>query len=138
MLWVRYLLGLSRKGRLQTIAETILPESQCGFRKGRGCVDMIFVLRQLVEKTCEHDDTLFILFVDLKKVYDSIPRSALWRVLEKVGVPPTMLQIIRSFHDGMKAEIRVGSSSTDSIEVKNDLRQGCTWLQLYLISTSVL
>ena len=112
--------------RLQTIAETILPESQCGFRKGRGCVDMIFVLRQLVEKTCEHDDTLFILFVDLKKAYDSVPRSALWRVLEKVGVPPTMLQIIRSFHDGMKAEIRVGSSSTDSIEVKNGLRQGCT------------
>ena len=28
-------------------------ESQCGFRKGRGCVDMIFVARQLVEKTSE-------------------------------------------------------------------------------------
>ena len=42
-------------------------------------------------------------------------------------MPPTMLQIIiRSFHDGMKAEIRVGSLSTDSTEVKNGLRQGCT------------
>ena len=29
--------------RLQVIAEHTLPESQCGFRKGRGCVDMIFV-----------------------------------------------------------------------------------------------
>ena len=29
--------------RLQHIAEDILPESQCGFRKGRGCCDMIFV-----------------------------------------------------------------------------------------------
>ena len=79
-----------------------------------------------MEKAREHDDVLFILLVDLKKVCDSVPRSALWKVLEKVGVPPTMLQIIRSFHDGMKAEVRVESSSTDSIELKNGLRQGCS------------
>ena len=41
--------------RLQAVAEEILPESQCGFRKGRGCVDMIFAARQLVEKSREHD-----------------------------------------------------------------------------------
>ena len=112
--------------RLQIIAESVLPDSQCGFRKNRGCVDMIFTSRQLVEKTLEHDDSLFVLFVDLKKAYDSVPRNALWKVLGKVGVPPTMLQIIKSFHDGMKADVRVGATSTDSIEVKNGLRQGCT------------
>ena len=58
--------------RLQSIAERVLPESQCRFRKGRGCVDMIFSARQIAEKCREHDDSLFILFVDLKKVYDSI------------------------------------------------------------------
>ena len=36
--------------RLQGIAEKVLPESQCGFRKGRGCTDMVFAARQLVEK----------------------------------------------------------------------------------------
>ena len=40
--------------RLQQLAEEELPESQCGFRKGWGCTDMIFVVRQLVEKTWEH------------------------------------------------------------------------------------
>ena len=40
--------------RLQKIAEDKLPESQCGFRKGRGCTDMIFTIRQLVEKSWEH------------------------------------------------------------------------------------
>ena len=53
--------------RLQVVAEKVLPESQCGFRKGRGCVDMIFAARQLVEKSKEHDDSLFVLFVDLRK-----------------------------------------------------------------------
>ena len=29
--------------RLQTVAERVLPDTQCGFRSGSGCVDMIFV-----------------------------------------------------------------------------------------------
>ena len=42
------------QARLQAIAEGILPESQCSFRRGRGCTNMIFVARQLVEKCHEH------------------------------------------------------------------------------------
>ena len=87
---------------------------------------MIFVARQLIEKTREHEDSLFVMFVDLKKAYDSVPRNALWTVLAKCGVPPTMLSIIRSFHEGMQAGVRVGSSVTDRFEVRNGLRQGCT------------
>ena len=63
--------------RLQVIAKRVLPDSQCGFRKGRGCCDMIFVARQLLEKAREHNDSLYILFVDLRKAYDSVPREAL-------------------------------------------------------------
>lgn len=40
--------------RLQDLAEEELPESQCGFRRSRGCSDMIFTVRQLVEKSWEH------------------------------------------------------------------------------------
>lgn len=100
--------------RLQIIAEDILPDSQCGFRAGRGCTGMSFAARQLIEKCREH---LFLLFVVLKKAYDSVPRPALWRVLKKHGVPPTMLSLIRSFHDGMKAEVTVGDTTTDRIKV---------------------
>ena len=39
---------------LQQLAEEELPESQCGFRKGKGCSDMIFGVRQVVEKSWEH------------------------------------------------------------------------------------
>ena len=114
--------------RLQNAAEDILSDSQCGFRQGRGCTDMIFVVRQLVEKTLEHDYSLFILSVNLRKAYDSVPRNALWKVLQKYGIPPTMLNIIKSFHNGMQASIRVtsSSSSSGSLEECNGLRQGCT------------
>ena len=64
------------KEQLNSIAERVLPESQCGFREERGCADMIFAATQLIESR-EHDDPLFILFIDPKKVYDSVPRDAL-------------------------------------------------------------
>lgn len=112
--------------RLQTVAEEVVPESQCGFRKERGCVDMIFAARQLIEKCYEHDESLFILFIDLRKAYDSVPRSALWRVLENYGVPPMMLSVIKSFHHDMTAVVRVDKVLTDPFGVNCGLRQGCT------------
>ena len=65
------------QSRLQVLAEKGLPESQCGFRKGRGCTDMIFVVRHLVEKTFEHQAKQYLFFVYLHTAYDSIPRKAL-------------------------------------------------------------
>jgi len=61
------------QGRLQRLAEKQLPKSQCGFRKGRRCIDMIFTIRQLLEKAIEHRTKQFLVFVDLKKAYFSAP-----------------------------------------------------------------
>ena len=112
--------------RLRRVAEEVLPDSQCGFRAGRGCADMIFCARQLMEKAREHNTTLYLLFVDLRKAYDTVPREALWHVLEKYGIPPPLVNIIRSLHDGMKAGVKVDGATTPEIEVINGLRQGCT------------
>ena len=46
-----------------------------------------------------------MLFIDLRKAYDSIPRQALWQVLRKYGVPLTMVSLLRSLQEWMKAEV---------------------------------
>ena len=114
------------QNRLQSIAERELPESQCGFRQGRGCTDMIFVVRQLVEKALEHQTKQYLIFVDLHKAYDSVPREAMWAALRKLGASDMLVDIIRSFHTGMEARIRVDGELLEKIEVNNGLRQGCT------------
>ncbi len=48
------------QNRLQILAEEVLLDSQCGFRRGRGCVDMIFCARQLIEKAVEHNTKVFL------------------------------------------------------------------------------
>ena len=84
------------QSRLQDVVEEVLPDSQCGFRRGRGCVDMIFCARQMIEKAVEHSTKIFMLFIDLQKAYDSVPRQALWCALESYGVPEAMMRMIRS------------------------------------------
>ena len=46
----------------------LIPESQCGFRKDRGTIDMIFTARQLQEKCQEQNVDLYMTFVDLTKL----------------------------------------------------------------------
>ena len=112
--------------RLQRVVEDALPDSQCGFRSGRGCIDMIFCTRQLVEKAREHNTKVYLLFVDLRKAYDSVPREALWVMLRKYSIPPVMVKLLQSLHDGMQAEVTIDGYVTPEIEVQNGLRQGCT------------
>jgi len=120
------LVGRIVQNRLQKFAELVLPESQCGFRRGRSCTDMIFMVRQLAEKAIEHNSKQYFVFVDLRKAYDSVPRAALWVALEKLGVPKELVELVKSFHDDTRAEVRVDGELLQSIEVKNGLRQGCT------------
>ena len=87
---------------------------------------MTFVVRQLAEKAIEHQSQQFLIFVDLRKAYDSVPRDALWLAMEKLGVPESLIEIVKSFHEGMEARVRVGEDMLEEIEVKKGLRQGCT------------
>ena len=55
----------------------LIPESQCGFRKDRGTIDMIFTARQLQEKCQEQNVDLYMIFVDLPKAFDTVSRDGL-------------------------------------------------------------
>ena len=86
---------------------------------------MVFTVRQLIEKANEHKAKIFFVFIDLRKAYDSVPREALWVALSKLGVPDTLIELIRSFHQDMKATIRLDSTLLEEIRVENGLSQGC-------------
>ena len=69
------------------IAEVVLPESQCGFRRNRGTTDMIFAVRQLTEKAREQHRNLYTTLVDLPKAFYSVSGNALWVIMKKWDVP---------------------------------------------------
>ena len=85
------------------LEQGLLPESQCGFRAGRGTADMIFAARQLQEKCQEQNVDLYTTFVDLTKAFDTVSRDGLWKIMAKYSCPNHFITIIQQFHDGMMA-----------------------------------
>ena len=77
---------------------------------------------------------MYLLFIDLRKAYDSVPHEA---VLKKFGIPSTMMSVICSLHDGMRAEVMVDGQTATELEVCNGLTQGCviasTLFDLYFV-----
>ena len=110
---------------INNITESMLPESQCGFRKNRSTVDMVFTTRQLQEKCREQHKDLFMVFVDLSKAFDTVKRDLLWDVLMRIGCPIKFVNILRQFHDGMTARVSIRGQESSPFPVCTGVRQGC-------------
>ena len=112
-------------GHLQSLASRVYPESQCGFRAGRSTVDMIFSLRQLQEKCREQQKPLYIAFIDLTKAFDLVSRSGLFSLLQKIGCPPRLLQMVTSFHEDMHSTVCFNGGTSEAFPVSSGVKQGC-------------
>ena len=66
---------------------------------------MNFTVHQLVEKSLERESKALFTFIDLKRAYDSVPKQAMWKALEKLSVPEKTIQLTASFHQDIKAKI---------------------------------
>ena len=84
--------------RLSLAVDLQLREEQAGFRRGRGCIDHIFMLRNtIIEQSTEWQQTLYVSFVDFAKAFDSVQRHSLWKILRANGIPSHLAEIIKSF-----------------------------------------
>ena len=97
----------------------LLPESQCGFRKNRGTIDMIFTARQLQEKCQEQNVDLYMTFVDLTKAFDIISRERLWKFMAKFGCPAKFIAMVRQFHYGILVRVQNDGEFPDPFLVTN-------------------
>ena len=100
-----------------------LPESQCGFRQGRGTVDMIFAARQLQEKFQEQHRDLYTTFVDLTNAFDTVSREGLWKIMGKFGCPDKFISMVRQFHNGMHARVLDDGDSSNVFRLQMELNK---------------
>ena len=115
-------------GVITHIADSIVPESQCGFRAGRGTSNIVFAVRQLQEKCREQNQELHLVFVDLTKAFDIVlNRNGLWKILQKSGCPDKLTALIASFYDGMQARVQESGDASDPFQVSNGVNQACVF-----------
>ena len=60
---------------------------------------MIFSVRQLQEKCNEQNMPLYIAFIDLTKAFDLVSREELFATLLKIGCPPNLFNVVKSYNN---------------------------------------
>ncbi|BHF70120.1 hypothetical protein SprV_0301317000 [Sparganum proliferum] len=107
------------------LKQGLLPESQCGFRRHHGTMDMIFAARPLQEKCQEMRTHLYSTFVDLTKAFDTVNREGLWKIMKEFGCPERFIEMLRQLHDGMMARVTNNRAVSEAFVVTKGVKHGC-------------
>ena len=68
---------------------------------------------------------LHVVFVDFTKGFNYVNREALFTILKKVGCPPILLDLIKSFHENMQGTAQVDGKISEPFPIVNGVQQGC-------------
>ncbi|XP_052233243.1 uncharacterized protein LOC127846107 [Dreissena polymorpha] len=117
--------------RISTAVDGILRQEQTGFRKGKSCIDYIFVLRQILEQSHEWNGSLYVVFVDFEKAFDSLHRDSLWKILRHYGIPKKIVNVIRSLYENFERRVVHNNQVTEPFKVETGVKQGCILSPLF-------
>lgn len=103
---------------------TTVFENPFGFIPRRSTMEAIYLLRQLVEKYREKKKDLHMVFIDLEKTYDKVPRDIIWSVLERKGVTKGYIDVVKDMYEGAVTNIRSPIGETSKFPITIGLHQG--------------
>ena len=71
-----------------------LPDTQAGFRKGRGTRDQIANICWIIAKAREFQKNFC--FIDYAKAFDYVVHNKLWKNLKEMGIPDHLTCLLRN------------------------------------------
>ena len=63
--------------------------------------DAVFTVKTALKKRREHGLETWVLFLDLVKAFDRVPREMLWLILKKFGVPEKLIFLLKALHENV-------------------------------------
>ncbi|KAH9246312.1 hypothetical protein BASA81_016144 [Batrachochytrium salamandrivorans] len=113
--------------RIERFVETnnLLSYEQAGFRKREECVGQVVSLVDIIQRRQNAGLNTHVLFIDIRKAFDTVPVGALLWKLQNMGFPRRTLAFLKALYTSSSARARAGSLLSDSFPVQRGVRQGC-------------
>jgi hypothetical protein len=90
---------------------------------GRSTIEAIFLIRQLMERCREQKKDLHMIFIDLKKANDKVPRNVIWWALHKHIVSLKYITLIKDMYDNIVISVQTSDGDTNDFSINIGLHQ---------------
>ena len=114
-------------GRIAAWADAIglLPESQAGFRRGRSCVDNLFILSSVIGSRLRlKGGKLYSFFVDFRQAFDRVHHGCLFEKLHSFGLSAKVINVLGLFYNEASTVVKINGNYSESIHIYNGVLQG--------------
>ena len=117
---------IRRRMETQIEEEGMLEETQQGFRKKRGAVKAIYLMKKAIEKEIGREKgKVYVLFADLKAAFDTIGREEIREIMKKKGIGNRIINRISEIYKETKSKIKIGNKEIGEFWTEKGIRQGC-------------
>jgi hypothetical protein len=77
-----------------------------------------------MERYREQKKDLYMIFIDLEKAYDKVPRNVMWWALQKHKVSSKYITLNKDMHDNVVTSVRTSDGDTNDFSINIGLHQG--------------
>src|SRR6218665_3419591 len=79
---------------------------------------------KLADKASEHQQNLFLCYVDFEKAFHSISHELLWITMMEIGYTAHIIDLLTKLYRKQKARVRVADTISGVFRVRRGARQG--------------
>ena len=105
--------------RISRALDSHQSEDQFGFRRNGSCAHALYVLESMISKGIEFNVPVWIISIDLKKVFDRIEHHALFRALREQEMDPEIIALLERLYSDQH-----GTVGNYRFRISRGVRQG--------------
>ena len=127
------LLNSVLRNRLQPGLDPLLLDLQSGFRAGRSTSEQVATIRCIIDDCRTRQKAVSIVFVDFRKAFDSVNRSAIAWLLDVYGIPTLLVTAILDLYNGSSAFVQTSHGPSEEFSTTSGVLQGDTLAPLLFL-----
>jgi hypothetical protein len=83
----------------------------------RSIMETIFLISQLMERCREQKKDMHMIFIDLEKAYDKVPRNIMCWALQKHKVSSKYITLFKDMYDNVVTSVRTSDGDTNDFSI---------------------